>query len=183
MSDVVVRAMRWPDDEAGVASIPTGWTAERMLAVQRDDLGFTLVETPLATPYDKDGSSLAANFDALRAANDVHVAEVGGAIVGVAALCLSEWNFRPSLEYLRVAPDARLRGVGTALVTRVIESAQQLGARGLWLEVTNVNVAAIALYRKLGFRLCGLDEALYMRWGLNQEAALYFLYEFGEVSP
>ena len=175
---MIVRPVNWELDAPAMASIPTGWRAESIIDVERGPMSFALRERPLEEPYDKDGQPLSARFDSLKEAHEVFLAERDGEVLGVAGLYLSEWNFRPSLGNLQVAPEHRRTGVGRALVTDVIAAARALQARGLWLEVTNVNVAAVALYRSLGFRLCGLDEAMYMRWGLDGETALFFLLEF-----
>lgn len=132
----------------------------------------------LGFSYEKDGQPVASRLDSLKSARQVLVAERESELLGVAGLYLTEWNFRPSIGNLRVAPEHRRTGVGGALVNGLLDAAKDLGARGLWLEVTNVNVPAINLYRSLGFRLCGLDEAMYMRWGLGGETALFFLHEF-----
>ncbi len=175
---LTVRPIDWPRDAGGVAAIPTAWVADRILRVKRGPLSFELTEDPLESPYEKDGHP--PSLESLRSAQEVFVAERADQIIGVAGLYLSEWNLRPSLGNLRVAQAHRRQGVGRALVEAVLGGAQKLGARGLWLEVTNVNLAAISLYRSMGFRLCGLDEAMYMRWGLQGEIALFFLYEFDE---
>lgn len=129
-------------------------------------------------PYEKDGSSLASRIESLKSAHQVLVAERSEQVVGVIGLYLTEWNFRPSVGNLRVDPAPRRSSVGQGRVAAVIDAARKLETHGLWLEVTNVNTAAIPLYRKAGFRLCGFDEAMYTRWGLRRETALFFVDEF-----
>jgi ribosomal protein S18 acetylase RimI-like enzyme len=54
---------------------------------------------------------------------------------------------------------------------------QRPSARCLWLETQNINYPAVQFYRRMGFRLCGLDETLYrpgMPGLLPAEVALYF---------
>jgi amino-acid N-acetyltransferase len=62
------------------------------------------------------------------------VAEFGGAIVGTAALevCQSD----ALLRSVAVAPEWRSRGLGRALVTRVIANAESQGLRALYLLTT-----------------------------------------------
>jgi ribosomal protein S18 acetylase RimI-like enzyme len=43
----------------------------------------------------------------------------------------------------------------------VVAFARDRGAWCVWLETQADNSPAIAFYRRLGFRLCGLDECLY----------------------
>jgi ribosomal protein S18 acetylase RimI-like enzyme len=61
------------------------------------------------------------------------------------------WESRPLLLYLVVRPDAKRRGIGTALL---VETGNALAAGGhleLDLFVTESNEPAVNLYRKLGF--------------------------------
>lgn len=50
-----------------------------------------------------------------------------------------------------VAPEARRRGLGAALVTAVKAWAIEAGYRGLGLGVTTTNAPGIALYERMGF--------------------------------
>ena len=60
-----------------------------------------------------------------------------------------------------VAPWARGRGVGKALMTAAIGVARQMGAGEMFLEVDVANVAAVGLYERLGFAREGLLKAYY----------------------
>ena len=48
---------------------------------------------------------------------------------------------------------AQNRGVGTALINKVIEAARKQGCRRLWLVTTNDNTHAIRFYQRFGFHL------------------------------
>ena len=48
------------------------------------------------------------------------------------------------------------RGIGTALVEKVICKAKSLGAKRLWLITTNDNIEALGFYQKRGFSLVGV---------------------------
>lgn len=54
-----------------------------------------------------------------------------------------------------VAPEARHRGVGKALVLRVVDWAKATGFEVLVLDVADDNRPAIALYERVGFRPTG----------------------------
>ena len=77
------------------------------------------------------------------------------------------------LESVAVAEDARRTGIGAALCRAVLEGCTELGAEVVQLEVRRASVAAIALYRQLGFQETGQrrryyrdppDDAVLMRW-------------------
>jgi ribosomal-protein-alanine N-acetyltransferase len=64
---------------------------------------------------------------------------------------------------LAVAPTARRRGIGGVLLDRVVATAVESGARALYLEVRESNVAARALYQSRGFDLVGRRRGYYQR--------------------
>lgn len=71
-----------------------------------------------------------------------------------------------------VHPDFRGRGVGRLLVERVMGDCREAGAAYVSLEVRVSNVAAIALYRRLGFTESGTRRRYYE----NGEDALLMEY-------
>jgi ribosomal-protein-alanine N-acetyltransferase len=64
---------------------------------------------------------------------------------------------------LAVAPAARRRGLGRALVAGFEAAAAARGARAAFLEVEAGNAAARALYASLGWRPAGLRRGYYAR--------------------
>ncbi|MBI1200758.1 MAG: ribosomal-protein-alanine N-acetyltransferase [Phenylobacterium sp.] len=62
-----------------------------------------------------------------------------------------------------VAPWARRRGIGAALMTAAVAAARTAGAQAMFLEVDADNAAALALYESLGFERAGLRKAYYDR--------------------
>ncbi len=62
-----------------------------------------------------------------------------------------------------VAPWARRRGVGAALMTAAAAAAKAAGARAMFLEVDAANIAACELYARLGFERAGLRKGYYDR--------------------
>ncbi len=64
-----------------------------------------------------------------------------------------------------VSPGERRRGLGRALVVRVLEEARARGATEVHLEVRSGNRAAIGLYRSLGFRTRGRRRGYYAGTG------------------
>jgi ribosomal-protein-alanine N-acetyltransferase len=79
---------------------------------------------------------------------------------------------------LAVAPVARGRGMGRALLTAAIAQARAMDAQTMFLEVGTDNPAALALYAGLGFIKVGDRKAYYngrdalvLRLPLSQELA------------
>jgi ribosomal protein S18 acetylase RimI-like enzyme len=64
---------------------------------------------------------------------------------------------------LAVAPAARRRGIGSALISAACRHAQEMGAAAMFLEVSRTNEPAKALYTRLGFREVGLRKGLLRR--------------------
>ncbi|MEZ5994287.1 MAG: GNAT family N-acetyltransferase [Hyphomonadaceae bacterium] len=73
------------------------------------------------------------------------------------------WAAAGDAELLTVAvvPGARRRGVGAALVTAAGVAALVRGAGAMHLEVAETNLAARALYQKLGYEEAGRRQAYY----------------------
>ena len=86
-------------------------------------------------------------------------------------------------EILTIAVDggARRRGVGRALMDAAIRDLQHDRAARLFLEVDEVNRAAIALYRRLGFSQVGERASYYGDGGRALTMALDLGSQAGEV--
>jgi GNAT superfamily N-acetyltransferase len=78
------------------------------------------------------------------------LAEIDDAACGIAS-GLPEDDGSALLISMWVAPSARGRGVGDALVQSVIEWARGWGAKAVKLDVVTTNSPAIELYRRNGF--------------------------------
>ncbi|MGE0786760.1 MAG: GNAT family N-acetyltransferase [Sandaracinaceae bacterium] len=74
---------------------------------------------------------------------------------------LSVIHDEAELQDIGVAPDARGRGVGRALLLRVLVRAEERGASRVLLEVARGNAAALALYTSVGFTLDGVRPRYY----------------------
>ena len=70
-------------------------------------------------------------------------------------------------EILNIAclPEARGRGLATALLQKICDEAEQRGDRRVILEVRVSNEAALGLYRKFGFQVCGRRSCYYADTG------------------
>lgn len=171
--DFTLRPARWPDDERGAAALDFSYATDRVYRLHRGPLSFRFTVEPLASPLRKVIPSLAADIPQLRAMEHVVVAEGdrdaspdasrdGAApLLGLVAANLEAWNRRVRVEHLVVAPHARGRGIGRALLDSAEAFARERGAWCVWLETQADNYPALQFYQRLGFRLCGLDECLY----------------------
>ena len=86
------------------------------------------------------------------------IAELAGEPAGMVSGTQPDADGFVLLISMWVAPFARGRGVGDALVDAVIEWARRQGATGVELDVHEINEAAIALYRRNGFVDRGRSE-------------------------
>ena len=87
------------------------------------------------------------------------IAEAEGSVVGY----LMAWKIVDQLHILNIAADPALRrrGIGTALLRAVAVRAAALGLSELTLEVRASNKAALAFYRRHGFRRTGVRPGYY----------------------
>jgi ribosomal protein S18 acetylase RimI-like enzyme len=168
-----------PEDIDALQALDGSFTTDTVFRVTVTDEGFTLREIPVDPPLRKvfpprgtedaegptpGGDDAGRTFVAVGA---------DGRPVGFAAVSYAPWNRRLTVEDIEVAPAHRGRGVGRGLMGHAVEFARACGAGHLWLEVTNVNAPAIHAYRRMGFRFCGLDTALYDGTPASGEQALY----------
>jgi L-amino acid N-acyltransferase YncA len=91
------------------------------------------------------------------------VAEVDGTVIGWAAL--SPVSRRACYagvaeESVYVAEEARGRGVGTALLDRLLAGADEAGFWTIQTSIFPENVASIALHKRCGFRVVGTRERI-----------------------
>lgn len=83
-------------------------------------------------------------------------------LLGFAEGSIESWNNRFRISNLCIFDEAaRGRGLGSALMARITETAHSSGARMLVLETQSCNEAAIAFYRKNGFSIIGFDLYAY----------------------
>lgn len=96
-----------------------------------------------------------------------HILDIGGAILiadldgqAVGTVGLVPGHGEAVLELIKMSArtDLQGRGIGRALMDAAIEKARAMGARQIWLETNTKLDAALALYRKFGFRELTGDE-------------------------
>jgi len=171
--DVVEEPMT---DLAEYALLPIAFRVDHVLDVTaRADGGFALSARRLEIPYVKD-------YDAVDGEGPLHgtrrfdvsnwrlfTARVAGTQVGGATVAFNTPGL-PMLEGrrdlsvlwdIRVVPDARGMGIGSALFERVEAWDQLHGCRQLKVETQNNNVAACRFYQRQGCVLGGVHRSVY----------------------
>lgn len=170
-----IRPFKPGEDLTSLAAFDTSFVTDRIYRVQRSALSFGLEEVVVDPPFRKTYplAGLAAELGNM---DQVLAAELGQELVGFTALKYESWNRRVVVCDLYVAPQHRGKGIGRKLLDEAAQFARLAGARCLWLETQNTNYPAIQFYRRVGFRLCGLDESLYDPQGLGRsEVGLFFV--------
>jgi phosphinothricin acetyltransferase len=117
-----------------------------------------------------DEAEMLRRFDAITGAGYPYfVAEADGRIAGYAYA--SAYRTRPGYRFsvedsVYVAPDAQGRGVGRALLERVVGKCRDDGFR-LMIAVIgdSANFASITLHRRAGFRFCGTIHSVGYKFG------------------
>jgi ribosomal protein S18 acetylase RimI-like enzyme len=170
---VIVRAAETQHDLDGISKIDRTYCTDRIYRVMRSELGFWLDEERVVPPVRKIYPDPAPELS-----DRLLVATAASEIVGYGELRFNSWNDRAEIEGLTVSGNFRGQGIGRSLIQALDERArEERSARCLWLETQNINYPAVRFYRRLGFRLCGLDETLYqpgMPGLVPGEVALYF---------
>lgn len=77
------------------------------------------------------------------------------------------------VEMLSVGAAYRRRGVGTALMKQLINTAETFAARGLMVDIDHDNYGALKFYKQLGFRRVGSINQYYY----DSSKALVYFYE------
>lgn len=65
------------------------------------------------------------------------------------------------INNIAVHPDFRRLGIGEHVLRQVIEQVKWRGAKFISLEVRQSNIAALTLYKKIGFRMLGVRKNYY----------------------
>ena len=172
---LTLRPARWPEDLAALSQLDTSFTTERVYRVIRTAWGFELREEAVIPSLHKEYGPVTQD-ERLTDLPCAVIAELDGRPAGFAAAEYEAWNRRAVIRHLYVASESRRQGVGAALLRELELHARAAGARCLWLETQNINQPAIQFYRRMDFRLCGLDHSLYDPAGPGRdEVALFFV--------
>jgi phosphinothricin acetyltransferase len=116
-----------------------------------------------------------ADWDSSHLATPRLAARGGCAVIGWAALgpISSRACYRGVVENsIYVAPAARGRGAGRALLDELCRRADEVGVWTIQAHTFADNAASIALHQACGFRLVGIRERLAQKHGVWRDTAL-----------
>ena len=155
MTELTIRSFAWSDVPA-------------ITAIYRH-----AVETSVAT-FDTEAPGEAAMAEKfgrmLELGHPVIIAEAEGKTIGYAYA--STYRPRPAYRFtaedsIYLAPEAQGKGLGSALLGRLLEQSKAFGFRQMLAVITAERANSIRLHEKHGFRLIGRYEALgykFDRW-------------------
>lgn len=83
------------------------------------------------------------------------------AVIAYAGLLAPSGSTDADIQTIAVAADVRRRGLGRALMLRLMDVARERGAAALFLEVRADNSSARRLYSSLGFEAIGVRPRYY----------------------
>ena len=161
------------------AAVSIAFVVDRILQVTVADGGLgglSLTETAVADPYIKDYDALpgaepvrwlerfdTSNWGLIRGRRDGRM--VGGAMVAFNSPGVCMLGGRDDIAVLwdiRVSPEERGSGLGSALFQAAAGWAVARGCAWLKVETQNVNVAACRFYQKMGCTLGAIDRFAYL---------------------
>lgn len=140
MSGVIVRDYTL-EDAAAFRDLNLAWV-EAFFTVE--DADRAQLEDPQTHILDKGGAIL--------------IAEFRGEVVGTVGLVPGHDEGVLELIKMSARSDVKGQGIGRTLMNAAIDKAQAMGATKIWLETNTRLEAALALYRKSGFRELSGDE-------------------------
>lgn len=140
MSGMIVRDYI-PADATAFRDLNLAWV-EKFFTVEAEDRA--QLEDPQTHILDKGGAIL--------------IAELDGEAVGTVGLVPGHGEGVLELIKMSARSDVQGKGIGRALMDAAITKSREMGARAIWLETNTKLEAALALYRKSGFRELFGDE-------------------------
>jgi ribosomal protein S18 acetylase RimI-like enzyme len=166
---VRIRPFDRPRDEAGACALDVSFTSGHVYRVRMEEDGMRLEPVPSPEPVSK-AFPLDLDADPWQQA---FVAVEGDAVLGFVACSYQSWNRRLTVWHFYVDRAHRGRGIGRGLMDHALEAGRRMGAVTAWAETSNRNHPGVALYRRLGFELCGFDLSLYRGTPVEGEFALF----------
>ncbi len=151
------------------------WKKARAIVCRAATIEEAKVVARISEEYDFEGGR---DYEGYVTAEDsaLFVAVDGDEVVGFSGVTLDRQRGTASLNQIFVLPSYRRWGIATRLVERGIAFARENGMRALLAEASAANPGLI-LYLKMGFRICGFDNARYPPDGPDRGTAIFLAYD------
>ena len=130
-----------PQDAKAFHDLNMAWVS-KYFTVEAEDRA--QLEDPQTFILDKGGAILIAEYE--------------GEAVGTVGLVPGHGEGVLELIKMSARSDIQGKGIGRALMDAAVEKSREMGAQQIWLETNTSLEAALALYRKSGFRELTGDE-------------------------
>lgn len=155
-------------DLADLERVASGYTSNGKYEVTYFDseeqssvrLQFVENQKPYDKKFDHDDETLQRYLELLHNGFSFGAYD-GDLLVGLILAEPSEWNRSLWVWEFHVAETHRNQGIGKRLMERAAESAKGIHLRTIICETQNTNANAIHVYRRLGFRVEGIDISYY----------------------
>jgi N-acetylglutamate synthase-like GNAT family acetyltransferase len=105
------------------------------------------------------------------------IAKEDDKIIGFAGIEKSRWNNTAKGIDIFIHPEYRRKGIGLALVEKMISEAKKMSVRSLIVEAPSES-NALPLYLKAAFRKCGYNDRFYSNDG--KEIAIFLSYDLNK---
>ena len=169
-----------------VERIVPGYTSDQIFRIRKTDDGnqmtFTLslekIEPPFFKKHDYSNPSVLAHYNSIAAQGNCYGIFYEKKCIGFLLSEIQSWNSTMIVREFGIQPDSRKQGFGKALMAHVIEKAKFLNLRSIFCETQNTNVDAIEFYKKVGFKIDGMDLSFYQNEDqLKREMAIFLRYD------
>jgi L-amino acid N-acyltransferase YncA len=135
----------------------------------------------LTATFDLDEQTLEERKTWFAKYNDRHpliVAELNGDVVGYC--CLNPFRDKPAYAHttelsVYISSKHRGRGIGSSLMTDILQHAKQLGYHTVIGGITSGNSASVKLHEKFGFQHVGCFKEVGLKFGEWQDVHFYQL--------
>jgi ribosomal protein S18 acetylase RimI-like enzyme len=105
-------------------------------------------------------------------------AYVDNLLIGIALVTVQSWNNALRVQEFHVVDGQRGKGIGRLMMNAVFEKGRAANFRIVICETQHTNVPAIRFYRRMGFKLEGIDLSLYNNDDYpNGEVAVFMKYK------
>jgi ribosomal protein S18 acetylase RimI-like enzyme len=156
-------------DAADLWRVAAGYTSDGKYAVVHTDtegrvsfqLRLVALEKPYVKKYDHYDEETLGRYNRILDGGYSFGAYDGALLVGLLIAEAQGWNRSLVVSEFHVAETHRAAGIGRRLMERAAEAAGRAGLRIIVCETQNTNATSIAVYRRLGFRMEGVDISLY----------------------